>query len=183
MKDSKLQFDRTCHVLYTKPCKKEIQRKIAAHYPPNERDAVWERVQLQYADFLSDWRTDLGGKNNFHNGKGGNYDCIALMAYYVVCKDVTSLDEIEEMEGNLFLGAFRKMKFVNCNRPFFKKLMYKAFLNAKSQCDKWGDFKMNVAPFDKDKPIYYEFTSCPTAEFAKKARPFGGYAGTVQSGF
>lgn len=31
-----------------------------------------------------------------------------------------------------------------------------------------GDFKMNVAPFDKGKPIYYEFTECPTAEFAKK---------------
>ena len=27
---------------------------------------------------------------------------------------------------------------------------------------------MHVAPFDPDKPIYYEFTTCPTAEFAKK---------------
>lgn len=26
---------------------------------------------------------------------------------------------------------------------------------------------MNLAPFDKNKPIYYEFTQCPTAEFAK----------------
>ena len=65
------------------------------------------------------------------------------------------------------LTAFRKMKFVDCNRPLFKKLMYRAFLNAKKQCDKWGDFQMNVAPFEKDKPIYYEFTECPTAEFAK----------------
>ena len=168
MNDNKLPIDRTCHVLYTKPCKKEIQKKIALHYPPDEREAVWERVQLKYAEFLTDWRTDLGGKDNFHNGKGGNYDCIALMAYYTVCKKVTSLAEIEEMEGNLFLGAFRKMKLVNCNKPIFKKLMYKAFQNAKRQCDKWGDFKMNIAPFDPEKPIYYEFTECPTAEFAKK---------------
>ena len=90
------------------------------------------------------------------------------MAYYVVCKAVTSLAEIEEMEGNLFLGAFRKMKLIDCNKPFFKKLMYRAFLNAKKQCDKWGDFKMYVAPYEKDRPIYYEFTACPTAEFAKK---------------
>lgn len=41
-------------------------------------------------------------------------------------------------------------------------------MNAKKQCDNWGRFKMNVAPFDKGKPIYYEFTECPTAEFAKK---------------
>ena len=25
---------------------------------------------------------------------------------------------------------------------------------------------MTVAPYDKDDPIYYEFTSCPAAEFA-----------------
>ena len=126
MKDSELQFDRTCHVLYTKPCKKQIQAKIALHYPSERREAVWTRVQRQYVDFLSDWRTDLGGKKNFHNGRGGNYDCIALMAYYVVCRDATSLAEIEEMEGALFLPAFRKLRFVNCNRPVFKKLLYRA---------------------------------------------------------
>ena len=168
MKDSKLNFDRTCHVLYTKPCKKQIRAKIALHYPLSQQEAVWARVQLQYVDFLKDWRTDLGGKKNFHNGKGGTYDCIALMAYYVVCKEVTSLAEIEEMEGNLFLTAFRKLKFVNANRPFIKKLLYRAFVNAKKQCDTWGDFEMHIAPFEKDKPIYYEFTACPTAEFAKK---------------
>lgn len=70
MKDNELQIDRTCHVLYTKPCKNEIIKKIALHYAPGERDTVWERVQLKYAEFLSDWRTDLGGKKNFHNGKG-----------------------------------------------------------------------------------------------------------------
>ena len=167
MKDSHLQFDRTVHVLYSKPCRKQILSKIALHYPPDRQSAVWERVQRQYVDFLSDWRTDLGGKRNFHNGPGGNYDCVALMAYYVVCREVTSLAEIEEMEGELFLPAFRKLKFVNCNRPLFKRLMYLAFRNAKRQCDRWGDFQMNLAPYDPAKPIYYEFTSCPTAEFAR----------------
>lgn len=45
MKDSELQFDRTCHVLYSRPCKKEILAKIALHYPEAEREAVWEKVQ------------------------------------------------------------------------------------------------------------------------------------------
>ena len=169
MKDSELHFDRTCHVLYSKPCKKQILEKIALHYPESERDAVWERVQRQYVDFLSDWRTDLGGKKNFHNGAGGTYDCIALMAYYVVCKEVTSLAEIEQMEGELFLPSFRKLsKFVDCNKPIFKKLLHRAFLTAKHKCDRWGDFQMTVAPYDRDKPIYYEFTTCPVAEFAKQ---------------
>ena len=48
-------------------CKKEIQSKIALHYPEVEREAVWEQVQLRYAELLSKWRTDLGGKKNFHN--------------------------------------------------------------------------------------------------------------------
>lgn len=168
MKDSELKFDRTCHVLYSKPCKKEIQKKIALHYPTEEREAVWESVQLRYAKFLSEWRTDLGGSKNFHNGKGGTYDCIAIFSYYDVCRDVTSFREIEEIEENLILPAFRKLKFVDCNKPFWRRLMYKAFTRAKSACDKWHDYEMNVSPYDKDKPIYYEFTACPAAEFAKK---------------
>ena len=169
MKDSELQFDRSCHVLYSKQCKKEILAKIALHYPEAERETVWEKVQRQYADFLSDWRTDLGGKKNFHNGAGGTYDCIAIMSYYAACRDVTTFREIEEMEENLILPSFRKLsKFVDCNKPFFKKLMHKAFCMAKKRCDEWHDYEMDVAPFDKDKPIYYEFTACPAAEFAIK---------------
>ena len=71
MKDSELQFDRGCHVLYSRQCRKKMREKIALHYPETEREAVWERVQRRYAAFLSDWRTDLGGRKNFHNGKGG----------------------------------------------------------------------------------------------------------------
>lgn len=168
MKDSELQFDRSCHVLYSEPCKAQILEKIALHYLPGQREEAWERVQRQYVEFLSDWRRDLGGSKNFHNGAGGTYDCIALMAYYVACRDATSLAEIEAMEGELVLPSFRKLGFVDCNRPVFRKLMHFAFMNAKKKCDKWGDYEMNVAPFEKDKPIYYEFTACPAAEFAKK---------------
>ena len=168
MNDEELKFDRICHVLYTKPCKEQILSKIALHYPPEQREEIWTRVQLQYADFLKDWRTDLGGKKNFHNGAGGTYDCIALMAYYVICKSVTSLEEIEEMEGSLFLPAFRKLQFVNVNKPIFKRLLHFSFSSASKRCAKWNDYKMNVAPYKKDAPIYYEFTACPVAEFAKQ---------------
>ena len=75
MKNRDLPFDRSCHVLCSKACRKQM-----------EREAVWERVQKQHAGFLSDWRTDLGGSKNFHNGAGGTYDCIAIMSYYTVCR-------------------------------------------------------------------------------------------------
>ena len=167
MKDNELQFDRSCHVLYSKLCKKEIQEKIALHYSEAERDAVWEKVQRQYVEYLAGWRTDLGGKKNFHNGAGGTYDCIAIMTYYTVCKNVTSFREIEEMEENLIQPSFRRLKFVDCNKPFWRKLMYKAFTRAKAACDQWHDYEMHVAPYEEGKPIYYEFTACPAAEFAK----------------
>ena len=54
MKDDELPFDHKSHVLYSKPCKKEILAKIAPHYPEAEREAVWEQVQLRYAELLSD---------------------------------------------------------------------------------------------------------------------------------
>ena len=85
---------------------------------------------------------------------------------YVVCKAITSFREIEEMEENLILPTFRKLKFVDCNKPFWRKLIYRAFVRAISGCDKWHDYEMSVAPYETDKPIYYEFTSCPAAEFA-----------------
>ena len=169
MKDKKLLFDRSCHVLYSRPCKKEIRAKIALHYPEAKRETVWEQVQRQYADFLSDWRTDLGGKKNFHNGVGGTYDCIAIMSYYAVCKAVTSFCEIEEMEENLILPIFRRLRFVDCNKPFWRKLMYRAFVRSKCGCDKWHDYEMIIAPYDKDKPIYYEFTSCPASDLRQTA--------------
>ena len=97
--------------------------------------------------------------------KGIDY-CIAIMSYYTVCKAVTSFREIEEMEENLILPIFRRLRFVDCNKPFWRKLMYRAFVRAKTGCDKWHDYEMTVAPYDKDDPIYYEFTSCPAAEFA-----------------
>ncbi len=132
MKDSELQIDRSCHVLYSKPCKKEILAKITLHYPEVEREAVWEQVQLRYAELLSKWRTDLGGKKNFHNGVGGTYDCIAIMCFYDVCRDVITFREIEEIEENLILPAFRKLRFVDANKPFWKKLMYRAFHRPKA---------------------------------------------------
>ena len=32
MKNKDLIFDRSCHVLYSKACEKEIKKKIALHY-------------------------------------------------------------------------------------------------------------------------------------------------------
>lgn len=168
MDERDLVFDRNCHVLYSRECKKEILEKIALHYAKEEVEEVFTSVQKQYAAYLNSFRTDLGGKANFHNGVAGTYDCIALFSYYTVCRAQTSFQEIEEMNGNLLLPAFRKMKFVNCNLPLFKRILHFAFAASKKKCDKWNDYKMNVFPYEKGEPIRYEFTSCPVADFARE---------------
>ena len=44
--------------------------------------------------------------------------------------------------------------------------MSRVFTSPKKRCDAWHDYEMTVAPYENGKPIYYEFTSCPAAEFA-----------------
>ena len=63
-----------------KACKKEILAKIALHYPEAEREAVWEQVQLRYAELLSDWRTDLGGKKN-RKGHAPYHDAVSVFCH------------------------------------------------------------------------------------------------------
>jgi hypothetical protein len=168
MEDSELRFDRTCHVLYSKKCKAAIRDHIALHYPAERREEVFSAVQAQFVDWLGDFRRDLGGKRNFHNGTGGTYDNIMVLAYYVVCRDVTSFAEIEELYGGIFLESFARLRFVDCNRRLFKRLMYRAFLSAKARCDKWHDYEMVVEPYEEGEPIRYRFTACPVAEFARE---------------
>ena len=129
MKDRELEFDRNCHVLYSKKCKEEIKKMIAYHYSSDKQEEIWERVQRQFVSYLKNYRTDLGGKKNFHNGLCGTYDCIAFVSYYVTCKDVSSLKEIEEAMDSMLLPSFRFLgHFVDCNKIFFKKLLYKVLL-------------------------------------------------------
>lgn len=97
MREEELEFDRKCHVIYSKECKQAILKCIASHYPEDEIDGIFTQVQQQYVSWLQNYRTDLGGKANFHNGVGGTYDCIAVFSYYEVCRQVTSFDEIEAM--------------------------------------------------------------------------------------
>ena len=34
------------------------------------------------------------------------------------------------------------------NKPFWKKLMYRAFSTAQKHCDTWHDYEMDVAPYE-----------------------------------
>ena len=65
MKERDLQIDRSCHVVYSKPCKKQIQEKIARHYPQKEREEILQQGKLKVwypeetAEIHGDWQLDL----------------------------------------------------------------------------------------------------------------------------
>ena len=54
-------------IIYSKECKKEIQKVIRKHYNENEQEIVWKKGQEKYVEFLKSFRKDLGGYKNFHN--------------------------------------------------------------------------------------------------------------------
>ena len=76
----------TVNTIYCIPsnAKKKFWGKFLCIILTKRLKKIFTKVQLQYVDYLKDVRTDLGVKKNFHNGAGGNYDCIALFSYYVV---------------------------------------------------------------------------------------------------
>lgn len=174
MKEKELPFDRKKHVCYSGKVKKVIQEHLRMHYPPREAAALWEKIQLQYVDFLRDLPY-LGGKSCAHNRTGGTYDCIALFAYYEVQEEKPSLDELYEMNNETFLPAFEtlgKWKFVNANHPLLLRLLHRSFVSAARKDNKLAPkmptgYIMEVEPYDKQLGIRYQFRRCPIAEFAK----------------
>lgn len=145
-------------VMYSKKCKKEIRKRVD--------ESTFNKIHERYMYYLNDWNRDLGGTKNFHNKKGGTYDCIFMMCYYEVCN--VSKKEIEEIEGSLFLPSFKRLKFVNISKKFYKKLLHKAFVMSEKKCKKFDDYRMKVYPLEDGKPIHYTFTTCPVNDFAKK---------------
>ena len=55
---------------------------------------------------------------NGHNGAGGTYDCIAVLAYYEVMDRKPDIEEIYELNNAVFLPSFRALgKLFNINHP------------------------------------------------------------------
>lgn len=172
MNEKDLNFDRKKHVCYSKKVKKVIQEHLRMHYPADEADELWEKIQLQYVEFLKDLPY-LGGKKCTHNGVGGTYDCIAIFAYYEVQEKKPLIDELYEMNNKTFLPSFEILgKVVNANNPFILRLMNGAFVSTAKKDNQKSEeipngYIMKVAPYDKEKGIHYQFDRCPIAEFAK----------------
>ena len=172
MNPSELNIDLKKHVLYSDAMEKIIRKRLSEKYDEAKASEVWDRVQLQYAEFLADLPF-LGGSKNTHNGQGGTYDCIMLFAYYEALNHEPSMDELYEMNVEAFLPSFQKLAgVVNANKPVLRRLLHLGFvMTANSKDNKSPDqptgYIMDVEPYSKTEGVRYHFDRCPIAEFGK----------------
>ncbi len=164
----KTQFVDEKYYPYTDEWKEMVLGKLSSLYDKATAELRWQKINDAYASYLKKFDRDLGGKKNFRNGVAGTYDCIAFCCLWEVCKDKISLADIESMELSLFSPSFEKLKFIDLNKPFFKRMFYLGDKISGKRGNKIDDYHMELEPYDKSKPVRYKFTSCPVAEFTKQ---------------
>ena len=155
------------HLPISKEMETVLKRHLSAKYTQTVADDIWKNILTQYEAFTKDL-PDLGGKRNRHNGPGGTYDCIALFAYYEALNHEPGMDELYEMNCEVFLPAFKKMAgIVNANKSIFRRILKLAFdMTAKADERIKDGYIMKVEPYSRD-GVRYHFDRCPVAEFAK----------------
>lgn len=168
MDDRQLSFDRKTHLLYSKSVRTVIRKKLLSKYPEPQAEALWAQTQREYVKIL-DLIPYLGGRKNPQAQPV--YDCAALFAYYTVVPEKPTPEEFGQMNTDLFLPDFARMRFVNLNNRIVMGLARRiwshvAKITRKHRQDWPGNYIMEMA--DAPEGARYYFRRCPIAELAKK---------------
>ena len=145
MKEKDLPIDRTRHAVYTKNAKKCVMRLLHRWYDDQTCGQLWEKIQLQYCEFLRDEPPMAG------------------------------LEEVQQDIFDCFMGSFDALgKIFNLNRRLDNRLASRIFRKANDIRVKEirrfpGSFRMGSCSYDRENGVIrYSFTQCPNAEFAKR---------------
>ena len=170
MKEKDLPFDRTKHAVYTGNAKKCVRDLLRRHYDEQTTESLWEKIQLQYCEFLED-EPALGGVKITTS----IYDPILIFAWYKVIPDKPALEDVQQDVFKSFMGNFETLgKIFDLNRRLDNRLAGRIFkktsdIRIKEIVQYPASFRMGFFSYDKEKGIVrYSFTRCPNAEFAKR---------------
>ena len=170
MREKDLPFDRTKHVCYTKNAKKCVQKLLRRYYDEPTAAELWEKIQLQYCEYLKD-EPALGSAKITVS----IYDPILIFAWYAVVPDKPPIEEIQQDVYDCMMGGFNVLgKIFNLNRERDNKLAGKIFkkttdLRAEESKRLPESFRMGGYDYDEENGVIrYNFTQCPNAEFAKR---------------
>ncbi|MBR3642518.1 MAG: L-2-amino-thiazoline-4-carboxylic acid hydrolase [Parasporobacterium sp.] len=170
MKESSLPFDRSKHALYTKNAKKCVMDLLHRYYDEQTTKSLWEKIQLQYCEFLKE-EPALGGVKITTS----IYDPILIFAWYKVIPDKPALEDVQQDVFKSFMGSFETLgKIFNLNRRLDNRLAGRIFqktsdIRVKEIGQYPASFRIGHYSYDDEKGIIrYNFTQCPNAEFAKR---------------
>jgi hypothetical protein len=170
MKEKDLPIDRSRHVIYTKKAMKCVQKLLRRYYDERKAAGLWEKIQLQYVEFLKD-EPALGGVKMTVS----IYDPTLIFAWYVVVPDKPYLPDIQQDVYDCFMSGFDVLgKVFDLNRRLDNRLANIAFKNTNNQREKEikaypESFRMGYYDYDRENGVVrYSFTQCPNAEFAKR---------------
>ena len=126
MRERELPFDRSKHAIYTKSAKKCVQKLLRRYYDERTAARLWEKIQLQYCEFLKD-EPALGGVKMTTS----IYDPILIFAWYQVVPDKPPLEAVQQDVFECFMGAFLLLgKVFDLNRKFDNRLASRVFQRA-----------------------------------------------------
>ena len=170
MREKDLPIDRSKHAVYTKNAKKCLQRLLGRCYDKAAAEKLWEKIQLQYAEYLKD-EPALGGVRITTS----IYDPILIFSWYAVTPEKPPLAEIQQDIFACFFGGIAVLgKIFNLNRRFDNRFAARIFQKAndirvKEIREFPESFRMGYSSYDRDGGVVrYSFTQCPNAEFAKR---------------
>ena len=129
MREKDLPIDLTKHKVYSKNAKKCVQKLLRRYYGKQTAAELWEKVQLQYCEYLK-------GEPALKDLKitTSIYDPILIFAWYVVIPDKPALAEVQQDIYQSFFGSFDLMgKIFDLNRKPDNKLASKIFQKSNGQ--------------------------------------------------
>ena len=170
MKETDLPFDRSKHVIYTDKAKNCVLQLLRRYYDEKNSKDFWEKIQLQYCEFLKE-EPALGGVKITTS----IYDSILIFAWYKVIPDKPMLEDVQHDIYESFMGSFDLLgKIFDLNRRLDNRLANRIFQKANDirikEIGKFPEsFRVGFCSYDKENGIIrYNFTQCPNAEFAKR---------------
>ena len=170
MKTKDLPIDLTKHKVYSRNAEKCVRKLLRRYYDEKTADELWEKVQLQYCEYLKDEPALAGLKIT-----DSIYDPILIFAWYAIIPDKPPLEAVQKDIYRSFFGSFDTLgRVFNLNRKLDNRLAAWIFRKANDirveEISRFPEsFRMGYSSYDKENGIVrYSFTQCPNAQFAKR---------------
>ena len=155
------------HLMYSKAVTRALTAFLDRRVTPVRRDALLARTRQIYLDFLPTV-PDLGGRQNFQ--AQAVYDSIALFAFWEAMEGKLTLEELEQLNNDLFVPQMMGGGLVSFNCAAVRRYAHAIFshLEKRGKAKNWpGNYHMEVEPWDREGGVKYRFTTCPIADFAR----------------